>query len=81
MVQVAPLSVLRKMLHPCSGLASGRPAISVPFGAQVIVVTARAQTAEKLAAMREAGVDDYITKPFGPGQLVESVERVLGRKR
>jgi CheY-like chemotaxis protein len=47
----------------------------------VIVVTARAQTAEKLAAMREAGVDDYITKPFGPGQLVESVERVLGRKR
>jgi two-component system, OmpR family, response regulator VicR len=47
----------------------------------VIVVTARAQTVEKLAALREAGVDEYITKPFGPGQLLESIERVLGRKR
>lgn len=47
----------------------------------VIVVTARAQTAEKLAALGEAGVDDYIVKPFGPGQLVDSIERVLGRKR
>jgi CheY-like chemotaxis protein len=47
----------------------------------VIVVTARAQTAEKLAALSKEGVDDYIVKPFGPGQLTESIERVLGRKR
>jgi two-component system, OmpR family, response regulator VicR len=47
----------------------------------VIVVTARAQTAEKLAALDKEGVDDYIVKPFGPGQLMESIQRVLGRKR
>lgn len=47
----------------------------------VIVVTARAQTAEKLKALGEAGVDDYIVKPFGPGQLLDSIQRVLGRKR
>ena len=47
----------------------------------VIVVTARAQTAEKLAALDKAGVDDYIVKPFGPGQLLDSIQRVLGRKR
>lgn len=47
----------------------------------VIVVTARAQTEEKLAALSKEGIDDYIVKPFGPGQLVESIERVLGRTR
>lgn len=45
----------------------------------VIIVTARAQAAERLAALREAGVDDYVTKPFGPTELLESVERVLSR--
>jgi two-component system response regulator VicR len=44
----------------------------------VIVVSARAQAAERLAALQDAGVDDYITKPFGPGQLLGSIERVLG---
>lgn len=47
----------------------------------VIVVTARAQASEKVTALREAGVDDYITKPFGPTQLLESIERVLDRKQ
>jgi len=27
-----------------------------------------------------AKVDDYITKPFGPNELVESVNRVLGKQ-
>lgn len=47
----------------------------------VIVVSARAQAAERLAALQDAGVDDYITKPFGPGQLLGSIERVLGLQR
>lgn len=45
----------------------------------VIVVTARAQSSERLAALYEEGVDDYVTKPFGPAELIESIERVLGR--
>lgn len=47
----------------------------------VIVVTARAKTDEQLRALREAKVDDYITKPFGPAQLLESIEKNLNRPR
>lgn len=47
----------------------------------VIVVTANAKSDEQLTALREARVDDYITKPFGPTQLLESIERSLTRSR
>ncbi len=43
----------------------------------VIVVTARAQQAERTMARQLTQVEDYITKPFTPPQLVASVERVL----
>ncbi|MDZ4764918.1 MAG: response regulator [Chloroflexota bacterium] len=46
----------------------------------VIIVTARAQYKERLIAIHETGVDDYIIKPFGPAQLVEMVERILTRE-
>jgi DNA-binding response OmpR family regulator len=45
----------------------------------VIIVTARAQFKERLIAIRELGVDDYIIKPFGPAQLTDVVENVLAR--
>ena len=44
----------------------------------VIVVTARAQNIDRVLAMHIAKVDDYITKPFSPQELLASVERVLG---
>lgn len=47
----------------------------------VIVVTARIQTPEKVAALRETGVDDYITKPFEPAQLLQTIERALDRRQ
>ncbi|MDW8327231.1 MAG: response regulator [Anaerolineales bacterium] len=46
----------------------------------VIVVTARAQSIDKVLGLHIAKVDDYITKPFGPQDLVESVEKVLLRR-
>ncbi len=44
----------------------------------VIIVTAKAQSIDKVLGLHIAKVDDYITKPFGPQELIESVSRVLG---
>jgi DNA-binding response OmpR family regulator len=45
----------------------------------VIVVTARAQSIEKVLGLHIAKVDDYIVKPFSPQELLTSVEKVLLR--
>lgn len=44
----------------------------------VIVVTAKAQSIDKVLGLHIAKVDDYISKPFSPQELLDSVERVLG---
>jgi len=46
----------------------------------VIVVTAKAQNIDKVLGLHIAKVDDYISKPFGPQELMDSVERVLNQK-
>ena len=43
----------------------------------VIVVTARAQSIDKVLGLQVAKVDDYITKPFGPTELLESIRRIF----
>jgi len=43
----------------------------------VIVVTAKAQSIDKVLGLQIAKVDDYITKPFSPKELLESVDKVL----
>lgn len=44
----------------------------------VIVVTAKAQSIDKVLGLHIAKVDDYVTKPFGPQELLASVNKVLG---
>ena len=46
----------------------------------VIVLTARAQSIDKVLGLHIAKVDDYITKPFGPNDLLKSVAKVIGEK-
>jgi DNA-binding response OmpR family regulator len=45
----------------------------------VVVVTAKAQSIDKVLGLHIAKVDDYITKPFGPQELLESVSKILGQ--
>lgn len=45
----------------------------------IVVVTAKAQSIDKVLGLHIAKVDDYITKPFGPQELLESVEKILGQ--
>ena len=44
----------------------------------ILVLSARTQEAQKIAAL-DAGADDYITKPFGVGELLARVRAMLRR--
>jgi len=44
----------------------------------IVVVTAKAQSIDKVLGLHIAKVDDYITKPFGPQELLESIAKILG---
>jgi two-component system KDP operon response regulator KdpE len=49
-------------------------------GVPVIVLSARTAEADKIAAL-DAGADDYLTKPFGVGELQARVRATLRRRR
>ena len=46
-------------------------------GATIVMITARAQEADRLAGF-EAGADLYLTKPFSPLELLDTLREVLG---
>ncbi len=49
---------------------------SGPAPIRVIVLTAKTQADVRQKAL-EAGADDFLTKPFGPREVLEALQRVL----
>lgn len=46
----------------------------------VVIVTARAQSIDKVLGLQVAKVDDYITKPFGPRELLNSIRKIFDKQ-
>ena len=46
----------------------------------VIVITAKAQAIDRVLGLHIAKVDDYISKPFRPAELLESIDRILNKQ-
>ena len=47
----------------------------------VIVITAKAQDIDKILGLRVAKVEDYISKPFSPQELIDRIEQVLNNRQ
>jgi two-component system, OmpR family, response regulator VicR len=46
----------------------------------VIVITAKAQPIDRVLGLHIAKVDDYISKPFHPQELIDSIDKVLAKQ-
>jgi len=63
-------------IEVCKALRSGTQTSTIP----ILLLTAKAEPSERIAGL-ELGIDDYITKPFSPRELVLRVQNVLRRLR
>ena len=71
--------VLDLMLPGIDGLEACRQ-IRGFSDAYILMLTAKAEEADKIAGL-STGADDYLTKPFSPGELVARVRAMLRRPR
>src|SRR6266404_87804 len=74
------LVVLDLMLPHVDGLEVCRAvrANEVTSALPIIMLTARAEESERIVGL-EIGADDYLAKPFSPGELVARVRALLRR--
>jgi two-component system alkaline phosphatase synthesis response regulator PhoP len=61
-------------LEVCRMLRAGTATSALP----IIMLTARAEESERIVGL-ELGADDYLAKPFSPGELVARVRALLRR--
>lgn len=71
------LVILDLNLHKEEGLSLFKEALE-PTSVPVIMLTARSLPADRIAGL-ETGADDYLTKPFEPGELLARIRTVLRR--
>ena len=74
------LILLDWMLPAISGIEVSRQIRRTPDcrGTPIIMLTGRSEEADKLLGF-EVGVDDYITKPFSPAEVIARCRAVLRR--
>lgn len=79
---VPDIVILDWMIEGLSGLEVCRRLRRRPDTANVpiIMLTARGEEADRIRGL-ETGADDYVTKPFSPGELIARVGAVLRRVR
>jgi DNA-binding response OmpR family regulator len=63
-------------LMVCQALRSQRETAGIP----IIMLTARGEEGDRIAGL-ELGADDYVTKPFSPGELIARVAALLRRTK
>jgi DNA-binding response OmpR family regulator len=78
LVEFEPDLVLLDLMLPAVSGYSVLQEIRRMGGLPVIVLTARADEADRVAGL-ELGADDYVTKPFSPRELSARVRSVLRR--
>ena len=80
--QAPDIVILDWMIEGISGLEVCRRLRRRPATANVpiIMLTARGEEADRIRGL-ETGADDYVTKPFSPGELIARVGAVLRRVR
>ena len=76
-VEQPDLIVLDLMLPGVDGLDVCRR-LRQESGVPIIMLTARVEEADRIVGL-ELGADDYVTKPFSPGELVARVRATLRR--
>ena len=72
------LAILDWMLPDLSGVDLCRRARAAGMGLQVLLLTARAETADRVVGL-DAGADDYLSKPFAMEELLARI-RALQRR-
>jgi len=75
-VQTYDLVILDLTLPGCDGLDVLRNIRSRRVKTPVLVLTARSEVNEKISAL-DLGADDYLTKPFGVGELLARMRVAL----
>src|SRR5215467_1516654 len=80
--QVPDLILLDWMLPGMSGLELARRLRKEELtrGVPIIMLTARGEEADRVGGL-DAGVDDYVVKPFSPRELIARINAVIRRSR
>lgn len=77
---VVDLMVLDVMMPQENGIEFARALRAGECAIPILILSARADVEDRMAGL-EAGVDDYLTKPFEPRELLLRIHAILRRTR